>query len=81
MSATPLHGDMRCGACGWWPPVVRVRHGRTEPATDAWRWRRLEDHVENVAAEEYLDGERDGPHQRLAFTLDAIRQEVLDARR
>ena len=68
-----LHGNMRCRACGWWPPVVRVRHGHTAPAADSWRWRRLADHVDDIAAQEYLDGDRDGPHQRLAFLLDAIR--------
>ena len=32
---------LRCRACGWWPPLVRVRNLVTCRASDAWRWRQL----------------------------------------
>ncbi len=63
--------EMACGVCGWWPPVVRERKGTTERASEAWRWRRLRDHVEDVALAELEDGRSDGPHQRVQQQMEA----------
>lgn len=66
-------GQMSCSACSWWPPLVGVRHGKTERASDAWRWRELKAHVEIATADEERDGNYDGPHGKLARLLEEIR--------
>jgi hypothetical protein len=63
---------MECRVCGWWPPLVRVRAGQTEPADEPWRWRQLFAHVEEVAGAECDDGYPDGPHNRLVFGLEEL---------
>lgn len=64
--------QMECRVCGWWPPVVRVRNDRTEPAPEAWRWGQLVDHVIEQAIVEYEDGRDDGAHVRLEAEIDAL---------
>lgn len=68
VSFTPP-GDMKCAVCGWWPPLVRVRRGRTKRASDAWRWRRLREHLGEACGDEHYDGNADGPHNRLMDRL------------
>ena len=68
-----MHGDMRCRACGWWPPLVRVRNEKTEQASDRWRWRQLVEHISAQAHVEEEDGVM-GPHARLEEDLHAIRE-------
>jgi hypothetical protein len=62
-------GAMACRVCGWWPPLVRVRRGQTERASEAWRWRQLFEHVCEVATDEAEDGRQDGPHMTLEEEL------------
>jgi hypothetical protein len=74
MTEPPMHGDMACRACGWWPPVVRVRHDMTEPASDAWRWQCLREHIEETASIELDEGQPDSPHSALIDALEARAQ-------
>lgn len=67
--AERLHGEMACRVCGWWPPVVRVREGRTEPASDTWRWRQLLAHIDDATGAEFADGHPDGPHSAINSVL------------
>jgi hypothetical protein len=54
--------------------MVRVRHGRTEPAPDRWRWRQLQEHVWETADAEEEDGRADGPHQALEAEYMAVHE-------
>jgi hypothetical protein len=65
-----MAAEMVCRVCGWWPPLVRERKGTIAPASDAWRWRRLRDHVEDVADDEMEDGNVNGPHRQLSLLID-----------
>lgn len=73
-----VNGQMKCSVCGWWPPLVRVREGKTERASDGWRWRQLERHILDVSDAEERDGNADGPHTQLLATVERIRCEEVD---
>jgi hypothetical protein len=51
-----LPAEMKCRACGWWPPMVRERRSgdyvRVVSASESWRWRQLREHILDVAYNE-----------------------------
>lgn len=67
------HGEMSCAACGWWPPVTRVKKGKAEPATDRWRWRELLLHVIDTSRIELDEDPHYGhsrPHNLIVKALE-----------
>ena len=64
-------GEMACKVCGWWPPVTRAWCGRAGPASEAWRWWALREHIGENANAEIDDGRADGPHVILYEALVA----------
>jgi len=68
------YGEIVCAVCGWWPPLVGVRRGRTYPLEERQRWQRLRRHVGLLAFTEWSDRadvDGPGPHEALLAQLEA----------